>query len=387
MGDAYLGHRTQLSFGEETTPGTKADTSVSQFGLVNDVDIPDDEIDWLRFWNIGSGRDYNNAVEGRHTLASSLPFSLQSAMPLFYAFGKESCIGTDVAAGGGSTTNGATAVGATTVILDSVTDYAVNDYIQIDVTTNAEVRKITDITSLTITVDKAFRLVHLDGVACNEVTSPYTHTLAVADSLKSWTLEAAQLADTNFVRHVNGCQVDTLEIGCAEGEELKTTFGIKAMNPETSGTSASSVTPATTAPYMFDEGVVTLHGGAIARIKDFKLNMNNKLIEGRYIQSSNARYAYELVCGRRETEFTVTMVIDSKTIYDLLKTPGAATTFSGKFTRTASTDTIDIQGTAVRMKSVPHPFPEEGRMEVQASYIAKTCVVVVEDTTPYYWAV
>ncbi len=387
MGDVYLGHRTQLSLGEETTPGTKADTSVTQFGLVNDVELPDDDIEWLKFWNIGSGRDYNNSVEGRHTLACSIPFALQSALPLFYAFGKETCVGTDVAAGGGSTLDGDTAVGATTVDVASAADYAVNDYIQVDVTTNAEVRKITGISTNTITLDKALRLAHSSGVACNEVTSPYTHTLSVADSLKSFTLEGAQLADTNFVRHVNGCQVDTLEVGCAEGEELKTTFGIKAIKPETSGTSASTVTPATTAPFMFDEGVITLHGGPIARLKDFKLNMNNKLIEGRYISGSDPRYPYEIVCGRRENEFTVTMGIDSKTIYDLLKTPGAATTFSAKFTRTASTDTIDFQMTAVRMKSAPHPFPEEGAMEVQASYIGKTCSVVIEDTTPYYWAI
>ena len=386
MADPYLGTRTQLSFGEETTPGTKASTSVTQFGLVNSADLPDEEIDWLKFWNIGSGRDYNQAVEGKHILASSLPVTIQSGLPLFYAFGKETCVGTAVGGGGASTLNGALAVGDTTVNVVSATGYSVNDYIQIDVTTSAEVRKITAIVTNALTIDKGVRLAHLTGVACGEVIAPYTHKLSLGNSLKSFTLEGAQLADTNFVRHFDGCYMGTMDIGCAEESALETTLGLKAMKTEASGTSASTVTPSGTVPFMFNNGVITQHGGALTRTTSFKLNMDNKIKEKHYIQSSNARYPYEYIIGRRVIDISVTAVADAKTWWDFLKTPGAATTFSAKFSRSA-TDYIDIQATDVRLKSGPHKFPEEGEISVDLSYIAQTCSAEVMDAIPYYWAI
>ena len=180
--------------------------------------------------------------------------------------------------------------------------------------------------------------------------------------------------------------MDTMDIGCAEEAAVEATFGIKAMGTEDSGTSASTVTPSGTVPYMFDEGVITLHGGELTRTTSFKVNMNNKIKEKRYIQSSNARYPYEFVVGRREIEISVTAVADAETWWDFLKTPGDATTFSAKFSRSA-TDYIDIQATDVRLKSGPHKFPEEGEMSVDLSYIAQTCSAEIMDAIPYYWAI
>lgn len=384
----YYGHRSQLSYGEEATPGTKATTSAAQFGLTPSFDTPDEKITWHKFHNIGEGRDYGLKVEGKHVVEGTLNCALQSGVPLFYAMGQITETGTDVAAGGGSTLDGAVAADATVFDVVDATNYAADDYIEIGTDdTYPEIRKIASIATNEITVSKAVRHAKATGKACNEVTSPYTHTLSVGNTLKAITIEAALLEDTaDVVRYYDGCYFDTTELSCEEEGHLKASFGIKGMKTEAVGSSPTTITTSDTLPYMFDEGAITCFGGTLATVKSFKVTTNNKLTAQWYLQATNPLYAAAVLMGNRECQIQMTAVPVSSDWITLLKTPGSATTFSAKFSRSA-TDYIDIQATDVHLAEGAHNIPEEGAVVVDMTLEAQTVVIETKDTVPYYLAV
>jgi hypothetical protein len=95
-----------------------------------------------------------------------------------------------------NTLSGSTSVGATSVTLTSASGYVQNGYIQIDVNvaggTTAEVRKITNVSSNTLTLDSALNFAHASGVATKFIsaTNPsFTHTLLSGNNLPSMTIE------------------------------------------------------------------------------------------------------------------------------------------------------------------------------------------------------
>lgn len=380
----YFAVRSQVSYGEETTIGTKATTSTNWIGLIDSLTLPEESAEFQKFWSIGYGRDYAAAAEGKHTLTGgSFECVMQKPDFLFFPFGTASETGTDVGSGGGSTLDGAIAAGDTAFDVVAATNYAVADNIEVGVGVSPEIRTITDVTSNTITVSKPFRRAHLTGATCNEVTTPYTHTLSIGQTLTSFTLEAAVNASTNFVRFYDGCFVDTVDLSATVGDALKANFGYMAQKTEAAGTSVSTVTTSTTTPYMFDEGVITCHGGAIATVEDFKLSMKNGLTQQHYITSTNGLLPQVTVPGKREITFTITAVPTAATWWGYLASNPAATTLSAKFSRSA-TDYIDIQATGVRLLSGPTNIPADGLLKAELSYIAQTCSIESIDATPYY---
>jgi len=387
MADAYLAHRTQISYGEETTPGTKASTCAAQFGMIESMEFPDPTKDWKKYWALGAGRDYNVKAEGKNTMESSFDVVLQTGTPLFYAFGQETCTA-DVSGTGQTTLATAMTAGSTTATLASASGITADLYIQIGESGSREIRKISDVSGSVIILDKAVRFSHVDSAGVSLQTgSVYTHTLSVGNTLKSFTIEAAQLASTNFVRWFTGCYIDTYDISCEEEGELMATFGIKGMKIESSGTAATTIAMSTTVPYMFDEGVLTCFGAAIGRVKTFKISGNNKMKPLTYINSTYGRYAAEIVPGRREISLTFTAVPDVKTWWDKIKTTPTATTCTVVFTRTTSTDTITFTLTDVNIESAPHKFNEENEQDVEFTLTAQSLSATVVDAIPYYWAV
>lgn len=384
MAETYYAHEAQISMAEESTAGTTVSAPAHYPGHIVTFDFPDEKVDWVTVKGIGAGRDYNAVAEGAHSFEGSCEIILMKPDILLYAFGRESTVGTDDGAGG-SDVDGATAVGATSIDVTSGTGYAANDYIQIGETTTAEIRKITNVSTNTLTLDKGLRRTHADEEVCNEVATTYTHTLAVADKLPSFTLEQGLDGSTDIRRKINGCQINTIDIGCEEEGMLKANIGILGMNSTAADTSITTTAIPTTVPYMFDEGVITNFGGAIAQAKSFKVSINNNLKANRYIQATTARNVYEIIPGNRTVELQITAVIQANTWTELMRPEGqTATSFSGKFSRSA-TDYIDVQCTGVLMTSCSQPIPEEGEIVADMTFTCKTCVIETEDTTPYYW--
>ena len=384
MAETYYAHRAQISFAEETTAGTTVSAPAHYPGHIPSMDFPDESVEWKTVKGIGAGRDFNAIAEGVHSFEGSADIILIKPDILFYGMGQVTEAGTDDS-GGASTLDGAVLAGATVIDVVSSTSYAAGDFIAVGTDdTYPEIREIASVSSNEITLTKALRYAKATGKACLEVTSPYTHTMAVGDTLKSFTMEYGQDGATDIRRKINGCHINTMELSCEEEGMLKANIGIIGMNSTAADTSISTVTIPTTAPYMFDEGVITLHGGAIAQIKSFKLSINNNLKVNRYIQGTAARNVYEVVPGNRTLELTVDLVPQANTYTEKMRPEGqTATTLSAKFSRSA-TDYIDIQCTGVYIKDNKQPIPEEGEIIANQTMICKTCSIETKDTTPYY---
>lgn len=97
---------------------------------------------------------------------------------LFSMLGDYTTIGT--AASPNSTLSGGVAAGATTLTVASGAGFAANQWIQVDVTSLAEVVQVQSVATNTITLKAAtpLRFSHLTGVAVTNTTANYTHTFS-----------------------------------------------------------------------------------------------------------------------------------------------------------------------------------------------------------------
>lgn len=97
--------------------------------------------------------------------------------------------------GSGSTTLSVlSTVGATTITVTSAAGFSMNQVIQIDVNntvgpTTAECRKITNIATNVLTLDKALTYGHANAAAVIGVVAPYIHTIQQENTLASLTVE------------------------------------------------------------------------------------------------------------------------------------------------------------------------------------------------------
>lgn len=97
---------------------------------------------------------------------------------LFSMLGDYTTTGT--AAAPNTTLNGGVAAGATTITVTSGTSFAANQWIQVDITVNAEIVQVLSVASNVITLKTAtpLRFSHLTGVAVTNTTANYTHTFS-----------------------------------------------------------------------------------------------------------------------------------------------------------------------------------------------------------------
>lgn len=388
----YTAEFSKVGYGEETTYGTKATTTDTWPGILGALELPDPEREFEEVRAIGEGRDWLQLVSGRTIMeATAGDLIFQTPIWMFYAFGAVKEEGTDVGSGGGSTLDGATAVGATSFDVVDATNYAADDYIQIGdngATQPAEIRKITDVTSNTITVDSRLRRIHATAETCNEVTTPYTHTFYKRTGtpiLPSFSFEASfESPDEDFTRYFLGCLIDNFEIGVDEGGVMKGSLGIKASNHD-SGSSPSTITSdSTTVPLMFHEGAITVFGAAFTRVVDAKIKMENDIEMAFYQQSTNGDKAYEGIAGQRKNTISLTLIADSADVWDLLSAASpASSTAILKYSRGAN-DYWQFTGSTCYIPKAPHHIPEKGRVKVPLEFNVKSLELEVKDAVPYY---
>ena len=89
-------------------------------------------------------------------------------------------VATGTAASPASTLNGAVAAGATSITVTSGTGFAANQWVQVDVSSIAEIVQIASVATnvITLNTNTPTRFSHLTGVAITNTTGPYTHTFA-----------------------------------------------------------------------------------------------------------------------------------------------------------------------------------------------------------------
>jgi hypothetical protein len=348
---------TGTTYTSETSPAGGINFASFLPGVWESVTVPDltPELMPQYFNKTASDRNWSYLYRGRQTFQGSLPnIILLNGFPLKYSFGNVYTTGTDSGTGGSdlNETSGVN-VGEREVTLTSATGYAAGDYIQIDTGVNSEVRQVVSVATNTLTLNYPLMIAHADSATCNEVAAPFTHTLSESARLPhlTWHLsmrDSGETAANDFIRRYVGGTVNRATLSADEGELLRYSWddviftdivhnqtrhtgvtgdgsgadimdkssnmliqplGIGGAYPR-SGSSLAAATFPTTEPYYFSQGTLVAFGVTFARIRNFRLEINNNVDPRYYINNSGGkRIPFEHQEGRREYSFSCTIAM------------------------------------------------------------------------------
>ena len=349
-------------------------------GVWESIDLPDPamEIEPRYFLGTESKRNFYAAYKGQQSFSGTLSnFELLNGYPLRFPLGTVATTGTDSGAGG-SVTDGIIYAGQYEFDVDDATGYAVSDYIQIGTGATAEVRKVTAVSSNNIFIDYPVLFEHATDETCNEVTSPYTHTIIETVELPgvSWQVknrDSSETSTNDWIRRYFGGKIGQATLTAEEGGTLRMSWESAPfinmnhnqyrndsdtdMNKYDSAQLAATVEFPTSEPYYFSQGSITMFGEEFARITNFTLNINNNLEPRYFIRNDGSeRTPSKIYEGRREYSMTATVVLPdslaatatTSTLFkELLSEGDYGSGMTGfdidlVFTRTASTDTFTI---------------------------------------------
>jgi len=121
---------------------------------------------------------------------------------------------------------------------------------------------------------------------CIEEKDLMDYTATDAYGIKSFTLYASSLGATNDVERLTGCIINTVGLTFNLGETLKCSLDGFFKKPDNSATSVE-VTPTSTKPWIFAQGIVKKGTTTLARITSVTINVANGFTEddGRQIGS------------------------------------------------------------------------------------------------------
>jgi hypothetical protein len=429
-------------------------------GVYETITTPDltPELTPQYFLKTTSDRNWGYMYRGKQAFSGSLPnFIMLNGYALKYPFGQVYTTGTDSGAGG-STINqtGGTLVGDRSFTITSATGYIAGDFIQIDTTTNSEVRQIIDVTGSVITLNYPLMIAHANGATCNEVIAPFTHTLIESGKLPSmtWHLKMRDTGETglnDFIRRYVGGVCNRATLSSDEGEMLRYSWddvqfvdlvhnqtrhvsvtgdgstadimakssnmlldplGIGGDMPNAAGALSAPSYP-TTEPYYFSQGSISFFSTTFARIRNFRLEINNNVEPRYYIQDNGtARIPIEMQEGRREYTLTATIAMEDSasaigTTASLWKELILEGNYAGTgtaalkgfdisltFTR-GSNDTITItspsttattgfEGQGCFFRRASHNIEQESPIQVEGEIIMRNMSVVVVDALGVY---
>jgi hypothetical protein len=195
--------------------------------------------------------------------------------------------------------------------------------------------------------------------------NPYTHIITETTALPTISIHATHLdseGDVALMRRWHGGKVNRMTIEASEGDFLKasiddiqfigTSNNLVGENYYSASVADISPTYPTTEPYLFSYGSLTLNGTEFARLRNFRLEINNGL-EAKYYITDNetARLPYEHREGKREYRFSCQIDVDDALIYKELIRQGVYTSVYKGFVTTltftrGSNDTITITSPA-----------------------------------------
>ena len=253
------------------------------------------------------------------------------------------------------------------------------------------------------------------GTSATGGTGPYVHTVSETTSLRSFALHTTML-DTNgspvLMRRWMGGKVNRMTISASEGDFLKASLDdIQFINLShnqvgenyyDAGVADISPVYPTTQPYLFSYGTMSLNNNTFARIRDFRIEVNNSLDAKYYItnQALQARLPYEHREGKREYRLTCTIDISDGELYrELVRLGSYTSTFKGfafalTFTRstgdyiTISSPTTgpgpggDSMGCLIR--SAPHNIADNPVVSVALDILMRNMQIVISDSIATY---
>jgi len=437
---------------------TAADVIINQIpGIYETIDLPDPTMDIQPAYFLGttSKRNYNRAYAGQQTYSGSAPnMVLINGRPLRYPIGK---VVSDVSSVAARTYLSVSAYkGDMYITVASPTNLAANDIICIDVptavssgtvssTSVGEIRKIAAISSSVITLDYPLQFDHTSaGSGTTQITEAgatvYTHQILETSDLDTMTWHAhmrssdeSQGVAYDFDRRYFGGKVGSATISAEEGGVLMMSWDsvdflgmihsqkgsgmdvpfYSLMQPIRSG----EVVQPSTEPYYFSEGIVTMFGTTIARMRSFSLNINNNLESRYYITrrgASQRKGPSEIRENRREYSMSATLAIPdvrdqtnstTASIFNQLLQEGIRSnggTTQGfeiilTFARGNGNDDYisikipddgvanqgaDAQGAIIR--SAPHNITTDGPLQVDVDILFRNMQIYMSDSEHYY---
>jgi len=189
-----------------------------------------------------------------------------------------------------TTLNGAVSANAGTVIVTSAAGISINSIIQIDInsvagTTTSEIRKVTAISTNTLTLDVPVVYAHGNGANVWLVGAPYFHNIQQANVLSSLTVEK-NLGNFESLQFA-GCRVNKLGISMtATNTEGTLTADLIAKSVAVLSTpSAIAITPES--PWVFAESTVNLFNQVVAQAISVEVNIENGVKDTYTMNSSH----------------------------------------------------------------------------------------------------
>ena len=339
MAPPYLSNLGFVGYAKEATLGTPL--AAATYVPVLDVGIAKDPglFDGLY---VRQSRDVTLKLPGEQKLTGPVNFALFSLMGMQLVVG---AIGSETATTGSTPTNSTTlaalsAAGATTI--STTATFSVNDIIQVDSNGSgkAECRKVTIVSGAgpyTITVDTPLTFGHANGATVAKVVAPFTHTIAEANVLPSFTIEKG-LAGLTSLQYA-GAVADKLGIKGTTKAEVQSTVSFVAQKDA----QIASTTPSyTTEPPIILAGVaVTLFSASDTYVESFDLSLDNG-VKPHYTYSGN-RYPTLLPATTRKISLKVTEALQSMAYYnDLASATASGTPPTGNAVLTFTGGTGDV---------------------------------------------
>ena len=332
-----MGWAPETSYG--TDPGTASYSNV--FGVVQNISLSDPNIDITPIYAMGANslRNWYVAYKGRITLNASVPdILLLNGYPLYLAMGQVATTG----------------------------------------------------------------------------SSPYTHTITERVTLPSFSMHISQYdsdGSVKLMRRFIGGKVGRMSLEANEGDFLKCSLDDMSFtsyshdqageNQYSADVADISVSYPTTQPYLFSYGSLTLNNVEFARLRNFRLEINNSMEPRYYITDSGAsQLPYEFREGKREISMSCSIDVNDASLYkELIRQGSYSNTFKGfsvtmvfargandTITITSPTKTPGTGGDAMGclIRSAPHQISEAPVVTVPLNIIMRNVKITVVDSLSSY---
>lgn len=338
MANPYISASSQISFGAETTPGTRASSLTKILGITNqDITFPDKQLEVLKYYTFGGGRRPRRLMPAARTREGSLGIVPTSGELFAYALGKDSFSSpTHTLTINGPGTNPARAIlpsfsWAATMFDDAQT--------------------------------RTFQRVFVGSVI---------------DKLDFEVRKEEEL-DMNL-------SIKSLDV---EDETLSSPTVPSLTQPATTGVASR--------PYMWYDSTVTVYGNTQARVEGFFGGINNNLKTKRYLVSGTGQNPAEYLTSNVDwtlgMDFVPAGFLSSHTgsggiesVYHLLENESVGDVSITLIRGTGPENSLKFDFTDCIFKEAPHSWSREGNeMVVPVKIEPREFTVTVKDTNSQYF--
>tara|TARA_R110001592_G_scaffold160156_3_gene392145 strand:+ start:723 stop:2624 length:1902 start_codon:yes stop_codon:yes gene_type:complete len=381
--------------------------SDSWLGLVGTFTAPSVEVT-LNQMNLALGgtRNFTHQYKGAETVSgASFDVSLNNGSWLYYALGNMTV--SELATAGSSLATASTAK----TFIDRNTGEMVRTVLgSVSSSTGGAMMicppvKSTSNFTQRLSTDLSYTFTELNGDSLPSFAIDMTHTKANnSDKVDNLSSTPNSAHENMWAKLVTGCQVNTLTMNFAEGEEVKANVDLVSKTlfdcpplyyPQRNVSTVSELhnfgTTVENYPFMFSDGGIKIFGQTFSKIKSGSVVITNNLTPHRFIGNYDKRSISHHTPAQRTYDLSFTMLITDTRVWEELRrsdefdASGAGVPSNGvvqiKFSKPTTTahggsateETIDLQFSNYIVDSVTFPFPEDkGVLEVEVTMKART---------------